>query len=90
MLVGLEKLSGTPVIVIAEAYATAATIKDAAELPVVVSAFDSGNLKPVAKALHDKYPNTPIIVAADDDKHLELTKGINPGKEKGKRGSRFS
>ncbi|HAT3864080.1 TPA: DUF1738 domain-containing protein [Legionella pneumophila] len=84
VLGGLEKLSGTPVIVIAEGYATAATIKDATGLPVVVSAFDSGNLKPVAKALHDKYPNTPIIVAADDDKHLELTKGINPGKAKGK------
>ncbi|QIN32751.1 zincin-like metallopeptidase domain-containing protein [Legionella longbeachae] len=84
VLGGLEKLSGTPVIVIAEGYATAATIKEATGLPIVVSAFDSGNLKPVAKALHDKYPNTPIIVAADDDKHLELTKGINPGKEKGK------
>jgi len=36
----------------------------------------------VAKALHEKYPHTPIIVAADDDKHLELTQGINPGKEK--------
>lgn len=84
VLGGLEKLSGMSVIVIAEGYATAATIKDATGLPAVVSAFDSGNLKPVAKALHDKYPNTPIIVAADDDKHLELTKGINPGKEKGK------
>ena len=84
VLGGLEKLSGTPVIVIAEGYATAATIKEATGLPIVVSAFDSGNLKPVAKALHDKYPNTPIIVAADDDKHLELTKGTNPGKEKGK------
>lgn len=82
VLGGLEKLSGTPVIVIAEGYATAATIKDATGLPVVVSAFDFGNLKPVVKAPHDKYPNTPIIVAADDDKHLELTKGINPGKEK--------
>ena len=83
VLGGLAKLAETPVIVIAEGYATAATIKDATRLPAVVSAFDSGNLKPVAKALHDKFPNTPIIVAADDDKHLELTKGINPGKEKG-------
>ncbi|HCX3337849.1 TPA: DNA primase, partial [Legionella pneumophila] len=55
----------------------------ATKLPAIVSAFDSGNLKPVAKALRDKFPNTPIIVASDDDKHLELTKGINPGKEKG-------
>jgi len=84
VLGGLEKLADTPVIIIAEGYATAATIKEACELPAVVSAFDSGNLKPVAIALHDKYPNTPIIVAADDDKHLELTQGINPGKAKGK------
>ena len=82
VLGGLEKLADAPVIVIAEGYATAATIKEATELPAVVSAFDAGNLKSVAKALHDKYPHTPIILAADDDKHLEQSKGINPGKEK--------
>ncbi|VEG89821.1 zincin-like metallopeptidase domain-containing protein [Legionella spiritensis] len=79
---GLDKLSETPVIVITEGYATAATIKEASELPVVVSAFDAGNLKVVALALHKKYPYTPIVMAADDDKHLELTQGLNPGKEK--------
>ncbi|EHL31867.1 zincin-like metallopeptidase domain-containing protein [Legionella drancourtii] len=82
VLGGLEKLADASVIVIAEGYATAATIKEACELPAVVSAFDSGNLKAVAKALHEKYPRTPVILAADDDKHLELSKGINPGKEK--------
>lgn len=82
VLGGLEKLANSPVIVIAEGYATAATIKEACELPAVVSAFDSGNLKSVAKALHEKYPHLPIIMAGDDDKHLELSKGINPGKEK--------
>jgi phage/plasmid primase-like uncharacterized protein len=79
---GLAKLSEVPVILIAEGYATAATIKEATDLPVVVSAFDSGNLKSVAKALHAKYPHKCIIIAADDDKHLELTQGINTGKEK--------
>lgn len=83
VLGGIDKLADAPVIVIAEGYATAATIKEAVGLPAVVSAFDSGNLKSVAKALHEKYPYTPIIVAADDDKHLELSQGINPGKEKG-------
>ncbi|HAU4231590.1 TPA: DUF1738 domain-containing protein [Legionella pneumophila] len=83
VLGGLNRLADAPVIVIAEGYATAATIKEATKLPAIVSAFDSGNLKPVAKALRDKFPNIPIIVASDDDKHLELTKGINPGKEKG-------
>lgn len=82
VLGGLEKLADAPVIVITEGYATAATIKEACELPAVVSAFDSGNLKAVAKALHEKYPRTPVIMAADDDKNLELSKGINPGKEK--------
>ncbi|HHT9914901.1 TPA: zincin-like metallopeptidase domain-containing protein [Legionella pneumophila] len=82
VLGGLDNLAHAPLIVIAEGYATAATIKEATELPVVVSAFDSGNLKAVAKALHEKYPHIPIMIAADDDKHLELTKGVNPGKEK--------
>lgn len=79
---GMDKLADTPVIVIAEGYATAATIKEATELPAVISAFDAGNLKSVAKALHEKYPHKRIIIAADDDKHLELTQGINTGKEK--------
>ncbi len=82
VLGGLDKLANASVIVIAEGYATAATIKEATELPAVVSAFDSGNLKSVAKALHEKYPHIPIMIAADDDKHLELSKGMNPGKEK--------
>lgn len=79
---GLDKLAYTPVIVIAEGYATAASIKEATGLPVVVSAFDAGNLTPVAMSIRDKYPNTPILIAGDDDRHQEMTKGINPGKEK--------
>lgn len=82
VLGGLDKLAYAPVIVIAEGYATAATIKEATELPAVVSAFDSGNLKAVAKALHEKYPHIPIMIAADNDIHLELTKGVNPGENK--------
>lgn len=82
MLGGLEKLTNAPVIIIAEGYATAATIKEAIELPAVVSAFDSGNLESVAKLLHEKYPHIPILIVGDDDKHLEMTQGSNPGKEK--------
>ncbi len=82
VLGGMDKLSDTPAIIIAEGYATAATLKEATELPCVICAFDSGNLAPVAKAIHEKYPSTPIVIAADDDKYLEQTKGINPGKEK--------
>lgn len=49
--------------------------------PVVV-AFDSGNLIQVAKLLHDKYPNKPIVIAGDDDQHLVALNGKNTGKEK--------
>jgi len=46
------------------------------------AAFDSGNLVSVAKALHEKYSEKEIVIAGDDDKHLELTHGINPGRSK--------
>ncbi|WP_298623912.1 zincin-like metallopeptidase domain-containing protein, partial [uncultured Legionella sp.] len=84
VLGGLEKLADAPVIIIAEGYATAATIKEAIQLSAVVSAFDSGNLKAVAVAMREIHPQKPIIIAADDDKHIELLspKRTNPGKEK--------
>ncbi len=78
---GLEALDATPIIVIAEGYATADTLSQAMDYPVI-AAFDSGNLPKVAKDLHEKYPHKPIIIAGDDDHHLESTAGKNPGKEK--------
>jgi phage/plasmid primase-like uncharacterized protein len=67
--------------VIAEGYATADTLSQALDYPVI-AAFDSGNLPKVAQDLHEKYPHKPIIIAGDDDHHLESTLGKNPGKEK--------
>jgi phage/plasmid primase-like uncharacterized protein len=61
-------------IVIAEGFATAASIHTATG-HTVIAAFDCGNLKPVAEAVHQKYPHAEIIIAADDD---HKTKG-NPG-----------
>ncbi|MCE7914614.1 MAG: DUF1738 domain-containing protein [Nitrosomonas sp. PRO4] len=79
---GLEAAINTaPTIVIAEGYATADTLSQALDYPVI-AAFDSGNLPKVAKDLHEKYPHKPIIIAGDDDHHLESTLGKNPGKEK--------
>jgi len=74
-------ISTVPAIVIAEGYATADTLSQALNCPVI-AAFDSGNLPKVAKDLHDKYPHKPIVIAGDDDHHLESTLGKNPGKEK--------
>jgi putative DNA primase/helicase len=53
-------------ILICEGYATACALRRCTGLPVV-AAFDSGNLKPVAKILLAKYPDTEFIIAADND-----------------------
>ncbi len=62
--------SQTRTVFIAESYGTAATVYNAVHQPTVV-AFDSGNLKPVAEAIHQKYPTATIVIAADNDHKLE-------------------
>jgi putative DNA primase/helicase len=84
---GIKALVISPVLVIAEGYATAATLSQTLGF-ATVAAFDSGNLGPVAKALHAKYPDKQIIIAGDDDKHLELTHGVNPGRSKAEEAAR--
>jgi len=54
------------VCLIAEGYATAATLHAATGLPAVV-AFDAGNLLPVAQAIAKKYRTAKILICADDD-----------------------
>ncbi len=70
-----------PAMIIAEGYATADTVSQALNQPVI-AAFDSGNLPKVAQDLHAKFPSKPIIIAGDDDRHLESTQNKNPGREK--------
>jgi len=72
--------SHTPAILIAEGYATAATLHEATGYPVAM-AIDCGNLLPVAQALRGVPPAHspfPIVVCGDDD---AATEG-NPGKTK--------
>lgn len=78
---GFNALISAPALVIAEGYATAATGAQALGFSTV-AAFDAGNLKPVALALQARFPGKPIIILGDDDKHLEATLGINPGRIK--------
>lgn len=60
-------------IILAEGYATGATLHMATEKPVAV-AFDAGNLEPVAKKLREKFPNAAITICADNDhKHTRKT-----------------
>lgn len=69
-------IGGLPswICLVAEGYATAATLHEATGLPVAV-AFDAGNLVHVAAALHKNYKRARLLVCADDD---YLTEG-NPG-----------
>ena len=62
----LGMVAGAQVLLVAEGYATAATLYEATGLPVAV-AFDAGNLEPVAKALREKFPNAAITICADND-----------------------
>ncbi|MCB1984461.1 MAG: hypothetical protein KDF49_03450, partial [Nitrosomonas sp.] len=80
-LAALTALDNAKAIIIAEGYSTADTVSQAMNCPVV-AAFDSGNLIPVTKLLHDKYPNKPIVIAGDDDLHLIALNGKNTGREK--------
>lgn len=61
-------------ILIAEGFATAATLHQATGNAVVI-AFDAGNLEPVAKIIREKFPAARIIIAGDND---QFTDG-NPG-----------
>jgi putative DNA primase/helicase len=63
------------VVLIAEGYATAASLYEATGLPVVV-AFDAGNLLPVAEEIARRYKRARILVCGDDD---YLSEG-NPGR----------
>jgi putative DNA primase/helicase len=56
----------TDLVLIAEGYATAASIHEATGLPVAI-AFDAGNLLPVAQALAARYKRARLLLCADDD-----------------------
>jgi len=70
-----------PVVLLAEGYATAATLLEATGYPVAV-AFDAGNLAHVAKALRQRWPAALLIVAGDDDRNTQAKTGTNPGRVK--------
>lgn len=82
-LVDPEKRLGKEPLVIAEGYATAASIHEATGRPVAV-AFDAGNLKPVAEALQSKYPQMSIVIAGDDDRRKDRNVGHDAALEAAK------
>lgn len=69
------------VLLVAEGYATAASLHEATGRPVAV-AFDAGNLAHVAKALRTLYPAALLVVCGDDDVQTFACTGNNPGRDK--------
>jgi putative DNA primase/helicase len=72
----LQKIALSPVVVIAEGYATAATIAKEGKVPAL-AAYDLGNLLSVATSIHELWPEKRIAIAGDDDHRIEN----NPGRE---------
>ncbi|TAN56396.1 MAG: DUF1738 domain-containing protein [Magnetospirillum sp.] len=62
----LETLTAPGPVIIAEGYATAATLFETTGRPAI-TAFDAGNLAAVAEAVRAKFPDREIVIAADND-----------------------
>lgn len=79
--------AGAPVLLIAEGYATAASVHEAAGRPVAV-AFDAGNLAHVAKALRQQHRAALLVLCGDDDRDTEARTGTNTGRVKAEAAAR--
>ena len=65
-------------LLIAEGYATGATLLEASGHAVAI-AFSASNIKHVAKTMRERYPDKRILICADDDSQTEQKTGKNPG-----------
>ncbi len=64
----LGELTNVSTMLIAEGFATAASLYEATSLPTVI-AFDASNLQPVAEQIRQQYPEAQILVCGDHDKN---------------------
>lgn len=65
-------------VLIAEGFATAATLHKATGHAVVV-AFNEANIRHVAAVMRKLYPGAKLLMCADDDRATEAKTGKNPG-----------
>lgn len=77
----LGSVEAADTLLIAEGYATAATLHELTDLPVAV-AFNSGNLSAVAEAFRVRYPEKLICIAGDNDHQNEQQGKPNIGRQK--------
>lgn len=82
-LIGAKSLKHCKEFIIAEGFATAATIYKALNKPVIMG-VDAGNLVKIVETLKNKFKNTPIILIADNDRKRELQCLSNVGIETAK------
>ena len=80
---------GAAWLLVAEGYATAASIHEATGRPVAV-AWDAGNLVHVVRALRGRYPAARIAVCGDDDADTAGRTGKNPGRLKATEAARLA
>ena len=78
---GGDQAAAVRVILVAEGYATAASLHEATGYPCAV-AFDAGNLDKVARALRQLHPAALLALCGDDDQATYTKTGNNPGKIK--------
>jgi phage/plasmid primase-like uncharacterized protein len=63
----LGSMDDAGTIYVAEGFATAATIRQATDRPVVV-AYSASNLVPVTESMRARHPTSDIVIVADNDK----------------------
>lgn len=76
-------------LLLAEGYATGASLHEATGRPVAV-AWDAGNLPHVVRALRGRYPAARLALCADDDRATEARTGKNPGRLKAAEAARLA
>lgn len=67
-------------IYICEGWATGATLNYTTDF-AVACAMNAGNLKAVALTLRERYPNTSLVIAADNDRNQKQNIGLVKAKE---------
>ncbi len=86
-VIGHAEGAPADLVLMAEGYATAATLHEASSLPAVV-AFDAGNLAAVAEAMPARFPGARFLVCADHDADTEARSGKNPGRDGAEKAAR--
>jgi putative DNA primase/helicase len=77
----IGNLDASGPLLIAEGYATAATIHEIMDMPAIV-AFNAGNLAAVAQACRARYPDRAIYITGDNDHQREAAGKPNVGRER--------